>query len=92
MLADIDEYGDFNTVYAQYFDAATAPARAAYQVSALPKNARAEVKCTATWDSAPPVKCHAGRHCATPVGCVTSCPMGPDGPQSCIDAVTKTKC
>ena len=49
MLADLSEYSSFNAEYAKSFDAAP-PVRAAYEVSALPKGARAEVKCTATWD------------------------------------------
>ena len=51
MLADIKEYAAFNAEYAKSFaSSAGAPVRAAYEVSALPKGARAEVKCTATWD------------------------------------------
>lgn len=46
-LADIADYAEVNKVYAAAFDGATAfPARAAFQVGALPKNARVEVKCT----------------------------------------------
>ena len=49
LLADFAEYAAFNEVYATYFEADAAPARAAYQVVALPKNARTEVKCTAVF-------------------------------------------
>ena len=47
LLADLNDYAAFNKVYEQYFDAASAPARAAFQVVKLPKGARAEVKCSA---------------------------------------------
>jgi len=53
MLADLTEYSAFNTVYAKYFSG-DFPVRAAVQVSALPKGARAEVKCTATRDTSSP--------------------------------------
>jgi len=89
MLADLAEYSEFNAEYAKSFDEAP-PVRAAYQVTALPKGARAEVKCTATWDKAAP-KCHAGTPCQL-YGCETSCPEGPDGPQECIDTITRRKC
>eukprot|EP01060_Flectonema_neradi_P010653 TRINITY_DN1773_c0_g2_i1.p1 TRINITY_DN1773_c0_g2~~TRINITY_DN1773_c0_g2_i1.p1 ORF type:complete len:403 (+),score=91.55 TRINITY_DN1773_c0_g2_i1:55-1263(+) len=46
LMADLTEYADFNTIYAEYFST-TPPTRAAVQVVALPKNARVEVKCTA---------------------------------------------
>jgi 2-iminobutanoate/2-iminopropanoate deaminase len=36
-----------NAVYAQYFDEATAPARACVEVSRLPKNVLVEVDCIA---------------------------------------------
>jgi len=46
-LADIDDYAEVNKVYTSAFSGAHAfPARAAFQVGALPKNARVEVKCT----------------------------------------------
>merc|ERR1712166_159680 len=52
VLADLNEYAQFNVVYAKYFSNSTnLPVRAAFQVSALPKGARAEVKCTATRES-----------------------------------------
>jgi 2-iminobutanoate/2-iminopropanoate deaminase len=46
LLADFNEYADFNTVYSIYFNEAP-PARAAFEVVTLPKNARVEVKCSA---------------------------------------------
>jgi len=46
LLADLDEYADFNSVYATFF-AEAPPARAAFQVVRLPKDVRCEVKCTA---------------------------------------------
>lgn len=46
-LADIADYAEVNKAYAAAFDGATAfPARAAFQVGKLPKDARVEVKCT----------------------------------------------
>ena len=46
LMADLSEYADFNSVYAEYFST-TPPTRAAVEVVTLPKNARVEVKCTA---------------------------------------------
>mmetsp|Transcript_15493 Transcript_15493/g.40008 ORF Transcript_15493/g.40008 Transcript_15493/m.40008 type:complete len:147 (+) Transcript_15493:95-535(+) len=48
LMADLNEYSDFNSVYAEYFDNAP-PARAAVEVSALPLSARVEVKCSAAF-------------------------------------------
>lgn len=45
-LADIAEFGVMNDVYATFFDAPY-PARAAFQVAALPKAARVEIECVA---------------------------------------------
>lgn len=45
-LTDMGEFADFNAIYAEYF-AAHKPARAAVAVSALPKGACVEIKCTA---------------------------------------------
>ena len=47
LMANIAEYTALNSVYATFFDADNAPARAAFQVSALPKGAATEIKCTA---------------------------------------------
>ncbi|NJN56186.1 MAG: RidA family protein [Leptolyngbyaceae cyanobacterium SL_5_9] len=46
-LADMNDFGAMNTVYAQYFDEATAPARACVEVSRLPKDVRVEIECIA---------------------------------------------
>ncbi len=46
LLADIAEFGAMNEVYAEFF-AAPYPARAAFQVAALPKAARIEIECVA---------------------------------------------
>ncbi|MCY7273249.1 MAG: RidA family protein [Phormidesmis sp. CAN_BIN44] len=46
-LADMNDFSAMNTVYAQYFDAATAPARACVEVSRLPKDVRVEIDCIA---------------------------------------------
>ncbi len=46
LLADIAEFGAMNEVYAEFF-AAPYPARAAFQVAALPKAAKVEIECVA---------------------------------------------
>merc|ERR1712195_225952 len=46
LMANLTEYAAFNLVYAKYFQPPY-PARAAYQVAQLPKEARVEVKCSA---------------------------------------------
>ena len=43
LLKDIDDYDDVNNVYKDYFPAPE-PARAAFQVAALPKNALVEIE------------------------------------------------
>ena len=45
-LKDIGEFTEMNEVYAQYFTGAC-PARAAFQVGSLPKNARIEIEAIA---------------------------------------------
>ncbi len=45
-LTDLSQFGVFNKIYADFFDAHK-PARAAIQVSALPKGAQIELKCIA---------------------------------------------
>lgn len=50
-LADLTMFTEFNAVYAEYFDEATAPARATVQVSALPKGAWVEIDLTAALDA-----------------------------------------
>ncbi len=46
-LADMNDFAAMNTVYARYFDEATAPARATVQVARLPKDVRVEIDCIA---------------------------------------------
>lgn len=46
LLADIAEFAAMNEVYAEFFTAPY-PARAAFQVAALPKAARVEIECVA---------------------------------------------
>ncbi len=46
LLADIGEFAAMNAVYAEFF-AAPYPARAAFQVAALPKAARVEIEAIA---------------------------------------------
>ncbi|MBD5118311.1 MAG: RidA family protein [Clostridiales bacterium] len=48
MLKDIADFGAMNEVYAEFFTAPY-PARAAYQVAALPKDARVEIECVAAF-------------------------------------------
>ena len=47
LMADLSQYSELNKVYAEAFGKPPYPARAAYQVSALPKNALTEIKCDA---------------------------------------------
>ena len=44
-LADINEFGKMNEVYARYFTEGNYPARSAMQVANLPKGARIEIEC-----------------------------------------------
>ena len=46
LLSDINEFGAMNEVYAEFF-ADPYPARAAFQVVALPKGAKVEIKAVA---------------------------------------------
>lgn len=46
LLTDINEFADMNEVYGEFF-AEPYPARAAFQVVALPKGAKVEIKCVA---------------------------------------------
>ena len=46
LLADIGEFGAMNQVYGEFFTAPN-PARAAFQVAALPKNAKVEIEAVA---------------------------------------------
>ena len=52
LLADLKDYEALNVVYANYFAADNAPARAAFQVVALPLGALTEIKCSAALTSA----------------------------------------
>lgn len=46
-LADMNDFAAMNQVYSQYFDEATAPARACVEVSRLPKDVLVEIECIA---------------------------------------------
>ena len=46
LLADIGDFGAMNEVYAEFF-AEPYPARAAFQVAALPNSAKVEIECVA---------------------------------------------
>ncbi|MEA5535883.1 RidA family protein [Crocosphaera sp. XPORK-15E] len=46
-LQDLAHFVPMNQVYAQYFDEATAPARACVEVSRLPKDVLVEIECIA---------------------------------------------
>ncbi|MUL36309.1 RidA family protein [Gloeocapsopsis dulcis] len=46
-LADMNDFAAMNAVYSQYFDEATAPARACVEISRLPKDVLVEVECIA---------------------------------------------
>jgi 2-iminobutanoate/2-iminopropanoate deaminase len=46
-LKDMNDFGAMNGVYAQYFDEASAPARACVEVARLPKDVLVEIECIA---------------------------------------------
>lgn len=46
-LADMNDFGAMNGVYARYFEESTAPARACVEVARLPKDVRVEIECIA---------------------------------------------
>jgi len=46
-LADMNDFATVNAVYSQYFDEASAPARACVEVSRLPKDVQVEIECIA---------------------------------------------
>lgn len=46
-LKDMNDFTAVNTVYAKYFDEATAPARACVEVARLPKDVLVEIDCIA---------------------------------------------
>lgn len=50
-ISDLQNFTAMNRVYAQYFDEATAPARACVEVSRLPKDVLVEIECIAMVDS-----------------------------------------
>ncbi|WP_323758171.1 RidA family protein [Roseivirga sp.] len=47
MMADIDEWGEFNKEYIKYFTAENKPARSAFGTSGLALGARLEIECIA---------------------------------------------
>lgn len=47
-VSDMEMFGRINTVYAQYFDEALAPARELVQVANLPKYVNVEISCIAS--------------------------------------------
>nr|WP_296771577.1 RidA family protein [Rhodococcus sp. (in: high G+C Gram-positive bacteria)] len=47
LLADLADFERVNAVYSRHFDGPVLPARAAYQVSRLPKDARIEIEAIA---------------------------------------------
>lgn len=46
-MTSMNDYAAINSVYAEYFEESTAPAREAVQVSALPKGVNVEISCIA---------------------------------------------
>ncbi len=46
-LTNLDHFATVNQVYGEYFEAATAPARATVEVARLPKGAQVEIDCIA---------------------------------------------
>lgn len=46
-LKDMNDFGTMNGVYGEYFDEATAPARACVEVARLPKDVLVEIECIA---------------------------------------------
>jgi 2-iminobutanoate/2-iminopropanoate deaminase len=46
-LKDMNDFAAMNAVYAQYFEEATAPARACVEVARLPKDVKVEIECIA---------------------------------------------
>ena len=47
LLADIDDFAEFNETYSSYVGSESPPARATFAVAGLPKGARVEVECIA---------------------------------------------
>ncbi len=50
-LADMNDFAAVNSVYGQYFEASTAPARACVEVARLPKDVLVEIDCIAVIDA-----------------------------------------
>lgn len=48
-VSDMENYGKINTVYAEYFDEATAPARELVEVARLPKDVNIEISIIAAF-------------------------------------------
>jgi 2-iminobutanoate/2-iminopropanoate deaminase len=46
-ITDMNNFSRVNTIYGEYFDNKTAPARETVEVSALPKNAKIEISAIA---------------------------------------------
>ncbi|HEY9640342.1 MAG TPA: RidA family protein [Coleofasciculaceae cyanobacterium] len=46
-LKDMNDFAAMNAVYAQYFEEASAPARACVEVARLPKDVQVEIECIA---------------------------------------------
>lgn len=49
-VSDIENFGRINTIYSEYFDPETAPARALVEVANLPKYVNVEISCIAAVD------------------------------------------
>jgi len=47
-MKSMDDYAAVNSVYSEYFEETTAPAREAVQVTRLPKDVNIEISCIAT--------------------------------------------
>jgi 2-iminobutanoate/2-iminopropanoate deaminase len=50
-LSDMNNFAAMNSVYAEYFEASTAPARACVEVARLPKDVLVEIDCIAVIDA-----------------------------------------
>jgi 2-iminobutanoate/2-iminopropanoate deaminase len=50
-LKDLQDFAAMNAVYSQYFNEATAPARACVEVARLPKDVLVEIDCIAVCES-----------------------------------------
>jgi enamine deaminase RidA (YjgF/YER057c/UK114 family) len=47
MLADMAEWGEFNRIYLEHFEAERLPARSAFAAAGLALGARVEIECKA---------------------------------------------